>query len=448
MRAFGPPPRVVDVGKTEAPRRLMARFGWGFADQALSSLTNFLLGIFVARSVDALGFGAFSVAFTAYLVALGISRALTTEPLVVRFSSTRTETWKEGTRAATGAAVLIGVLLACLCAAAALIFSGQLRVALLILAPLLPGLLLQDTWRYAFFAADRDKQAFINDLIWAIVLFPALTVLLVTESATVGWLIAVWGGAAAAAAVAGIRQAGLIPAPNMTPRWFRDQRDLAPRFLGEFSIGSGVSQLTLLGIGAVASLAELGSLRAGQILMGPLNVLFLGAGLVTIPEGVRIQRQSVTRLRKYVLSVAAVLAFFTLGWGITALTLPDALGRAILAANWAAAQPVILPLTVSMIAFGFTTSAGAGLRALAAARESLRAKCLSAPGMATAGLVGASMAGSIGAAWGLAIGQTAAAAIWWAFLAHAIRARTVRGSARVDGVHQVGATTIDPPAEG
>ena len=62
------------------------RVGWGVGDQALSSLTNFFMGILVARTVSPDDFGAFSLAFGAYVLALVVSRGLTGEPLVVRHS--------------------------------------------------------------------------------------------------------------------------------------------------------------------------------------------------------------------------------------------------------------------------------------------------------------------------------------------------------------------------
>ena len=39
------------------------RFGWGLADQAVSSLTNFAVSLYVARSLGAVQFGAFSLAY-------------------------------------------------------------------------------------------------------------------------------------------------------------------------------------------------------------------------------------------------------------------------------------------------------------------------------------------------------------------------------------------------
>ena len=67
-------------------RHLTGRLGWGVADQAMSSLTNFGVGIYVARSLGIQEFGAFSLAFATYLIVLAASRGLATDALAVRFS--------------------------------------------------------------------------------------------------------------------------------------------------------------------------------------------------------------------------------------------------------------------------------------------------------------------------------------------------------------------------
>ncbi len=53
---------------------------------------------------------------------------------------------------------------------AAPILRGQPRLAFLALGLTLPGLLLQDSWRYSFFALGRGSQAFLNDTIWTLTL--------------------------------------------------------------------------------------------------------------------------------------------------------------------------------------------------------------------------------------------------------------------------------------
>src|ERR1700761_2713804 len=75
---------------SQASRRLT----WGFADSAMSSLTNFLLSIYVARTLGAAQFGAFSLAYVTYGFAVNASRGLSIEPLLIRFSGVPVPTWR------------------------------------------------------------------------------------------------------------------------------------------------------------------------------------------------------------------------------------------------------------------------------------------------------------------------------------------------------------------
>lgn len=75
---------------TSLPKRLVGqaarRLGWGVADQAVSSLTNYAVVLYIARSLGAEQFGVFSLAYVTYGFALNASRGLATDPLLVRFS--------------------------------------------------------------------------------------------------------------------------------------------------------------------------------------------------------------------------------------------------------------------------------------------------------------------------------------------------------------------------
>ena len=94
---------------------------------------------------------------------------------------------------------------------AAALLDGTVRGAFLALGLTLPGLLLQDSWRYSFFALGRGSQAFLNDTIWAVALLPALVFLRVTGHADVFWFVFAWGAAAAVGAAAGPLQARVVP---------------------------------------------------------------------------------------------------------------------------------------------------------------------------------------------------------------------------------------------
>jgi O-antigen/teichoic acid export membrane protein len=68
-------------------RQAGRRFGWGVADQAMSSITNLAVNIYIARELGATQYGAFSLAYVTYAFALNASRGLATDPLMVRFMS-------------------------------------------------------------------------------------------------------------------------------------------------------------------------------------------------------------------------------------------------------------------------------------------------------------------------------------------------------------------------
>src|SRR5271169_1710816 len=148
------------------------RLSWGVADQAMSSISNFAVNIYVARTLGAVQYGAFALAYVTYGFALNASRGLATDPLLVRFSGTNLPAWRRAVKKCTGTAAAVGLASgACVLAAAALL-NGTARLAFLALGLTLPGLLLQDSWRFSFFALGRGGQAFLNDTVWVVALIP------------------------------------------------------------------------------------------------------------------------------------------------------------------------------------------------------------------------------------------------------------------------------------
>src|SRR5215207_4429206 len=209
------------------------RTGWGLANQAFSSLTNFALGVLIARSVTPHEFGAFTMAFATYTLLLGLARALTSEPFVVRFSHVPLDAWRPAAAAAAGTATSLGVVGGAGCVLVGLATTGPTSQAFIALGLTLPGLLLQDTWRFAFFARGSGGQAFLNDLLWALIMFPVVVAFLATGHASMLWLTLAWGGAGAVAGLVGVLQARVLPRPALSARWLRAQRELAAPYLGE-----------------------------------------------------------------------------------------------------------------------------------------------------------------------------------------------------------------------
>jgi O-antigen/teichoic acid export membrane protein len=416
---------------------LVRRAGWGVGDQAFSSLTNFALGILVARTQGPRDFGAFSLAFATYVIALNASRAISTEPLVVRYSAVSLAEWRRATRSATGTALSTGLLAGLGCLVPSLFMGGPLRSAFLALGLTLPGLLLQDSWRFAFFARASGRQAFANDVAWAIVLFPSLGLVVWTGHASVFWLTLAWGGAATAAGIVGALQAHVKPRALDSPAWLRQQWDLAPRFLGEFMALSGTTQLSFYFIGAIASLEAVGALRAAQILLGPVYAFTIGLRLVATPEVVRLAKQSVGRVRAACAVLSAGLGGATLLWGIAFLLVPARAGAELLGASWQPARRALLPMTLLMASGGVIGGATAGLRALAAAKRSFRARMFTSSVRIVGGVAGAAFGGMLAAAWGLAITGCLGAFVYWDQLARGLREHASLGQERAGDPYRV-----------
>jgi O-antigen/teichoic acid export membrane protein len=403
-------------------RKLFRRLGWGLGDQAVSSLTNFAVSLYVARELGAVQYGAFSLAYVTYGFALNASRGLATDPFMVRFSGAELPAWRRAVRSCTGTAASVGVVAGIGVLITSLLLTGTARLAFLALGLTLPGLMLQDSWRYAFFALGRGSQAFLNDCVWALVMAPALIGLKLTHHGNVFWFVFAWGAAAWVAAAVGPLQAKVIPRLSDTWEWVSSHRDLGPRYLLENTSNSGAAQLRLYAVGGIVGLAAVGYVQAASTMMGPFLVIFMGISLVTVPEAARVLRRSPRHLRLYCLAVSAGLSLAGLAWGIVLLVaLPRGLGAWLVPSIWRGAYPLILPLTISLVGATATAGAQSGLRALGAAKRSLRAMIIASIAYLGLGVAGAVWDGALGTVRGAAIATWIGAVVYWWHLRAALR---------------------------
>jgi len=390
------------------------RMGWGVADQAVSSLTNFAVALYVARELGATQFGAFSLAYVTYSFALNASRGLATDPLMVRFSGKDTATWRRAIGGCTGTALIVGLITALGVLAVVPFLGGTSADAFLALGLTLPGLLLQDSWRYAFFAHGKGSQAFLNDVVWAVLLFPALYLLSKTGHQTVFWFVLAWGASACAAAVLGPLQARVIPRPERAWRWLREHRDLGFRYFAENSASSVSGQLRVYGITAIAGLATVGVVQASSTLMGPFMVIFYGMSLVLVPEAARVLERNPQHLRRFCVLVSVGLTVLAVGWGLVLLVgLPRGLGNLLLGQLWHKTYPLVIPQTIFIVGACVSGGVAAGLHALGAAKRSLKAMVLLSVVYTGGALVGVAVDGAAGSVIGAAVGAWIGALLWW-----------------------------------
>jgi O-antigen/teichoic acid export membrane protein len=403
-------------------RGILRRLTWGLADQAVTSLVSFVVGIVVARSLGAVEFGAFSLAWVTYGVAVNISRGLATDPLAVRFSAVPRSSWRTAVASSSGMAIAVGLATGAICVAVGLALGGRLGAAFVALGFVLPGLLLQDSWRFAFFSSGQGGKAFLSDITWAVALFPLL--FLASHHPSVTRFVLAWGAAGAFAALVSGLQAGIMPRLFRARQWFTQHRDLGLRYLAENLTISGAYQFRMYGLGAFAGIAAVGTVRGAEMLLGPFFIVLSGVGLVAVPEAARVLRRSLRALPIFCFLLGGAQAAAALIWGLAlVIGLPDAWGHALLGEVWLSASALLLPATLSVMNASFGTGAAAGLRALGVARRSLRAQLCASAAYLVGGVSGGALGGAVGSAWGAASATFLGAIVWWWYLRAGVRER-------------------------
>ena len=214
---------------------------------------------------------------------------------------------------------------------------------------ILPGLLLQDAWRFAFFAAGRGSRAFLNDLVFAIVeLGTALTLLLTGQASVVACMLA-FGLSALLAAAFGFWQLRIAPDLSAVRSWLLDNRDLGMRYLVENVGASGARQLRMSALGAIAGLAAVGQVRAAEMLMGPFLVVLMGISQVAVPEAAHVVRERPRMLARFCFGLGAVQASASLLWSAAILVvLPLGVGEFLLGPLWHPASALLLPVIINV----------------------------------------------------------------------------------------------------
>ncbi|GLX20488.1 hypothetical protein [Streptomyces lavendulae] len=374
-------------------------------DQAASSATNILVLVLAARLSSASGFAAFSMVYVAFSVLLGLNMAYVGQTVVLEKGAGLGRVCRSSVLFTAAAAAAAGLVLA----AAGLAVPGDAGWALLALGLVLPAVLVQDGLRYCFSALRVPERALAADALRLVCVVAALAVQ--PQGVSAGRLVLVWGLSALPALAAGLwllRPFVRGVRADLGPYLRRGH--LGRRFVVEFAVGNGSSQLAVLGLGAFATPLAVGALRGASTLFGPLNVLFNSANAFGPPVVGRASgKRGVVRLT---LLTGAVLAVLGGGWAAVLYVLPDRLGRQLLGDTWPAAA-ALLPATGAQYAvMGLGTCALLTLRVLEP-KATLSLQVVFSLLSVALLLGGYAGWGVTGAAWGLALGSAAKAAAGW-----------------------------------
>jgi O-antigen/teichoic acid export membrane protein len=293
-----------------------ARASLTLADQGFSSVSNFAVGVAVARGAGAAGLGGFSLAYAGWLILAALHRSLITDPMAIE-GDIRDPRRTNGIRRGFAAELLLGTA-AILCFAfvgAGLLFVHQQRFgeAMLALAPWLPCLLAQDYWRWVGFLSRRPGIALANDTVFNCVQGACFAVALLSHSHSVPILIGCWGLGATVGAAFGFWQLRIWPSLGGGLSLLRARWAVGKWIAGSSLLSWCSSQMYVFIVGGILGPVGLGDLKAAQTLAtGPAGVLIMAGGSIGLPEASKAyDEKGWTAMRRVtrIIGVAGLLSF-------------------------------------------------------------------------------------------------------------------------------------------
>ncbi|MGH1561491.1 hypothetical protein [Mumia sp. DW29H23] len=334
---------------------MRSRLAGSAADQLLSSTSNSLILLTLARSMDLSEFGTVAVAYSFFAFALAVQRNtigvplqadLPTEahgqPLIARSMA-----------ASAGLGGVVGVLVL----AGSVVLPTADAVVMALLAATIPVALAQDCLRFAATSSGRPSLALGSDVTWFVATAVGF-VLSVARGVPPAFLLALWLGGAVAALV--VIWLGLSRPPLRVAGVAAMLREPRRVHLASESAASASTGLVLVnGLALVAGTATVGAFRAASTLFGPLGVvasfLIFGVG----PEMSRTDHRGRRRLAVLFGSASALLA---LAWGWILAVNPYDLGTLLLGDTWSSVRDLVPVFAVQAAGFGVLTAFSTQLR--------------------------------------------------------------------------------------
>ncbi len=287
----------------QRPQSLKHEGAWALADQVLSSGTNFVPSLVLARVLGPANYGTFSLAFLAWFLVLAVIKCAFMQPYTLAAATLEPSEWIELTSRVSGVIVMAGVAATAMFAIAGVIVgpSFELGRTFLAVAVVAPGLALQEFWRQASFSSWRARTAAANDFYWAVGQTVVFAIILLTTRITAAEGLLAWGAGAWFAAGLGAAQL------SVRPRLGRVTLQSARQSLGVGAWFTGANVTFSAGLFGVAAIvaAKAGSRDLGLFnmvranLFGPVQLMLIGLESIFLPHMVRsIRNVATARLRE------------------------------------------------------------------------------------------------------------------------------------------------------
>lgn len=363
------------------------------ADQVLSSGTNFLAVVFVARAGTPRQFGMFSILLVTYFVTAGFNRA-------VPHAVAMTMDWDDE-RARSGYFFLPALTIGAAATAGLVVAFTLLDPAWVPVSLLLLALLLQDAVRMHAFTMQKPELALLSDGVWLLALGGGL---LVSSSAV---------GSASAWGVGGL--CGLLVTRPWRIRLRFQRRPITASVVSaalEFATLSGIGYLTPLLASPIIGVTGVAALQGANVIRGPIILLVQGllvhrmSGPPIVPAGA---------VREAARLSGATLAVTLLCIPLLYLLRPF-YGPPLLGATWPQVEPLVVPALLALVAGSVAFGPATVVRKMGRFGLSAKLQGTLSPLFLGLPLLGAAAAGASGFLYAMAAAYVVFAVAWWIVL--------------------------------
>lgn len=380
----------------------MRRVFLGTLDQALSSASNVLFVLSLARILPAPDFGVYALVYTGLAATLAVFRGIIGTPLTLKAGNSN-DVLSEATRA-LAATLLCSIPLSLFMIA--LSVAWDIHVHPLIFTAI-PVLLVQDLARLAALAIGRVETAVLGDGLWFTASLSLMAATWVGWNFSAGTACGVWVASGSLSALL------LLIRLNIFPE-FRDMRRVLGKDAGDrfrFGAEGSVSALGSLAVTAAvtALISPLASaaLRGAGTIVGPINVLLSALQVAVVPELRRrntLTYLKASRITGPVVGMTAMLALSVVAIGLWA---PSNLGELFLGESWVVVAPILTIVGIEYLGQAALANATCILRARGLSRSLLTARLVLTFGQVCAGVSAALAFGTA-----TAVALASAAVVW------------------------------------
>jgi O-antigen/teichoic acid export membrane protein len=281
---------------------------WALADQMMVSGANFLLGVFLARTLGPQQYGIFVLMFVALYYVNTFQAAIVISPMTSiapqMDAVSRREYIGANFAIQIGITSLIAVLVAIL---GATVFRAQTEGNLLATVCLLVATQLHEWMRRYYFIEENARAAFFVDTLCFGGQLAGTVLAFKTISS--GVTSALWAGAAAAAAAlaAGCANARIAPRWRAAPRniatGWKASRDYLIAAQFQWAGSQGVIMIGAAFLGASVA----GGIRAAQNIVSPINTLYqVMENLVPVRAARKLSQEGQAGLASYLTRIAVI----------------------------------------------------------------------------------------------------------------------------------------------